>query len=115
MLCPKKHPILKDRFRLLSDIIENTSDNYDKADKAELRIIGELRKTGKKVMNGCALMRENVRAESVQNNVNTISHGKKKLFRHTAFGEITVSERVFLNNGRPVRPFSAYCGIKRPV
>jgi hypothetical protein len=66
------HPIPKDRFRLLSDIIENTSGNYDKADKAELKIIGELRKTGKELMNEWALMQENVSAESVQNNVNTV-------------------------------------------
>jgi len=79
------HPILKDRFRLLSDIIENTSGKYDKADKAEPEIIGELRKTGKELMNEWALRQENVRAESLHKSADTISHGKKNFsgIRHS--------------------------------
>lgn len=37
---------------------------------------------------------------------------KKKLLWHTTFGEITVSEKVFLKDGCLVRPFSEHCGIR---
>lgn len=79
------HPILKERFRLLPDIIEDTGGDYDKADKAELKFIDELRKTGKELMNEWALSQENVRAEAMHGSVNTICHGKKNSFgiRHS--------------------------------
>jgi len=79
------HPILKDRFRLFLDIIEDTGGNYDKADKAELKFIDELRKTGKELMNEWALRHENIRAEAVKSIADTICHGKKNSYgiRHS--------------------------------
>lgn len=79
------HPILKDRFRLLPDIIEDTGGHYDKADRAELGFIDELRKTGKELMNEWALRQEKVRAESAADAADTICHGKKNSFgiRHS--------------------------------
>lgn len=71
------HPIPKERFRLLPDIIGDTGGNYDKADNAELKFIDELRKTGKELMNECASGQENVRAETMHRSVDTICHGKK--------------------------------------
>jgi hypothetical protein len=71
------HPILKERFGLLFDIIENTDGNYDKADKAELKFIEELRKTGRELMNEWALRQENVRAEYLSSKGDTTRHGKK--------------------------------------
>lgn len=79
------HPILKARFELLPDIIEDTGGNYDKADKAELKFIEELRKTGNELMNSWALRQENIRAEAVKNRADTICHGKKNFhgIRHS--------------------------------
>jgi len=75
----KSHPILKERFGLLLDIIENTSRNYDKADKAELKFIEELRKTGSELMSLWASRQESIRAEAEKSSADTICHGKKKL------------------------------------
>jgi hypothetical protein len=79
------HPILKERFGLLLDIIEDTCGNYDKADNAELKFIEELRKTGKELMNAWASRQENIRSEAIHNRGETICHGKKNFsgIRHS--------------------------------
>jgi hypothetical protein len=79
------HPILKERFKLLFDIIEDTGGDYDKADSAELKFVDELGKTGRELMNEWASRHENVRAEAMHNIADTVCHGKKNSFgiRHS--------------------------------
>ncbi|NJL59879.1 MAG: hypothetical protein HC887_09775 [Desulfobacteraceae bacterium] len=79
------HPILKERFGILPDIIENTGGDYDKADRAELKFIEELRKTGEELMNSWASGQENIRSEVVKSGADTICHGKKNSYgiRHS--------------------------------
>jgi hypothetical protein len=36
----------------------------------------------------------------------------KKLRWQTTFGEVVISERVFIREGRVVRPFSQSCGVR---
>lgn len=79
------HPVLKERFGLLLDIIENTNGIYDKADKAEQKFIEELRKTGNELMNEWALRHEKIISEEVKNRADTVCHGKKNFhgIRHS--------------------------------
>ena len=51
--------------------------------------------------------RESVKAdESRRDNENIVGHGKRKIYQYTTFGTITVCERVFLQEGHLIRPFS---------
>ena len=80
------HPVLKDRFQSLLDIVEDTAGNYDKADEAELKIIEELRRTGNILMNECAERKEIAKVGELRKSCRDITgHGKKNSFgiRHS--------------------------------
>jgi hypothetical protein len=72
------HPVLKDRFESLLDIVEDTAGNYDKADEAELKIIEELRRTGNILMNEWAERKESAGAGELRKSCRDMTgHGKK--------------------------------------
>jgi len=90
----------------------NRETLYNKADDAGEKIIGEIRQSGNEPMRIRASGKESVRFEETEKFSGKIAgHGKKKLSRHTAFGEITVPERVFIKNGHLIRPFPEYCEV----
>lgn len=73
-----RHPMLKSRVEALLDIVENSSDNPEKADDAEFRVIDELRQTGNEILKEWASEKESVLVgELNRDNKNIIGHGKK--------------------------------------
>jgi len=102
-----RHPALKSRIESLLNIAENTSGDINIADEAEFRVIEEVRRIGNAVMHEWVSGRESVKTEELRrDNENIVGHGKKKIYRHTTFGAISVFERVFLQEGHLIRPFS---------
>ena len=82
------------------------------ADDAELRIIDEVRRMGNVIMHEQVSEKESVKVDELRrDNENIVGHGKKKIFRHTTFGTITVYERVFLQEGHLIRLFSGTAGV----
>jgi len=72
------HPILKKRILSLSEIVEDRTGNYNKADDAGEKIIGEIRQFGNELMRIWASGKESVRFEETKKFSGKIAgHGKK--------------------------------------
>ncbi len=73
-----RHPVLKSRVGSLLNIVENSSEITEKADDAEFRVIGELRRMGNEILQDWASEKESVTVGELRNdNENIIGHGKK--------------------------------------
>jgi hypothetical protein len=75
---PNSRPILKKRILSLFEIVGDRSGNYNTADDAGEKIIGEVRQFGNELMRIWASEKESVRFEETKKlSENIIGHGKK--------------------------------------
>ncbi len=111
----KQHPQLHQRFESLLDIVEDAKGDLDKANTAEERVIQELRQMGKVAIEHWAEVKESQKTKQYReadNNGNIINKGKKKIWWHTTYGEISVNESRFTLNNVLNRPFSSSADIQ---
>jgi len=108
-----RHPKLKNRMESLLGLVENSTK--ETADQAELYVIEELRKMGSELLHEWALEKESMLFEGVQNNrdgKDIRRHGKKNLEWYTTYGTISIDERLFLEDGKLLRPFVNSAEVK---
>jgi hypothetical protein len=75
----EKHPELKERFKMILDIVENTSGDVEKADEAERRAIEAVRQLGNEIVQGWA-QRQHQKKEHECDQKAELSRKEKKRF-----------------------------------
>ncbi|WYD81752.1 MAG: ISKra4 family transposase [Candidatus Electrothrix gigas] len=106
-----RHPDIKDRMKSIISIANNDGDGIVTADEAESRVIEEVRRMGNEVLTGWAESRVEKAGEALPSEEKTVRSGKKKICRHSTFGEIDVIEQEYRQPGKRFRPFSESAGI----
>jgi hypothetical protein len=75
----EKHPELKERFKMILDIVENVSGEVEKADEAERRAIEAVRQLGNEIVHGWA-QRQQQKKERECDQKAELSRKEKKRF-----------------------------------
>ena len=75
----EKHPELKERFKMILDIVENAAGDVEKADEAERRAIEAVRQLGNEIVQGWA-ERQQAKKENEYDQKAELSRKEKKRF-----------------------------------
>ena len=75
----EKYPELKKHVKEMLDIVEDTNNTLKRADDAEIKVVGNMRKIGSIVLQEWAFNQEKaIKDEWKKENINSKKHGKKK-------------------------------------
>lgn len=72
-----KYPDLKNRFKELLNVVENTNNDLDRADDAEDRVTQELQKMGNELLTNWAVKQEEKKYKATASNKSLKFHSKK--------------------------------------
>lgn len=72
-----KHPMLKERFKAILKLVEDTDGNVEKADEAEMLAIEQVRKLGNEILHDWAISKAAQKKNEKQSEGNAIGNGKK--------------------------------------
>lgn len=89
-----KYPDLKSRFRELLNVVENSSNDLDRADDAEDRVTQELQKMGHELLTNWALNQEGKKYRESFSKKNQNCIQKKTLLAQQVWGHRALGENI---------------------
>ena len=94
------HPELRNRMESLLLAVEDETGELKTADAAEMRVIQEMRRTGKVALQSWAERQVEKTAQEIKQTASVWSEGKKKLCWHTTFGDISIDEPQYRDGSK---------------
>lgn len=74
----RSYPHLRSRVESLLELVEDAAGDFDKADKAEQKVIEELRRMGNEILHDWAESKESAKVKEVRDNKGKLTGNSKK-------------------------------------